>query len=86
MVRTLTAKEKIYSILLLLPYIRLIILSAVWVTNSQGQPFASEHITAFISYICIGHLFYQQDLFSKKSATKICCDDYSGAAFPPFCL
>jgi len=70
MVRTLTVKEKIYFILLLLPYILLIILSAVWVTNSQGQPFASEHITAFISYICTGHLFYQQDLFSKKSAIK----------------
>lgn len=51
MVRTLTAKEKIYFILLLLPYTLLIILSAVWVTNSQGQPFASEHITAFILVI-----------------------------------
>lgn len=86
MVRTLTAKEKIYFILLLLPYILLIILSAVWVTNSQGQCFASEHITAFIPYICIGFLFYQEDFFSKKSAIKICCDDYSSAAFPPFCL
>ena len=51
MVRTLAVKEKIYFILLLLPYILLIILSAVWVTNSQGQPFASEHITAFILVI-----------------------------------
>ncbi|HCT97671.1 hypothetical protein ACUW9Z_000002 [Aerococcus sp. 150760007-1] len=51
MVIALTAKEKIYFILLLLPYILLIILSAVWVTNSQGQPFASEHITAFILVI-----------------------------------
>ena len=86
MVRTLAVKEKNYFILLLLPYILLIILSAVWVTNSQGQPFASVYIATYISYICIGYLFYQQDLFSKKSATKICCDDYSGAAFPPFCL
>ena len=51
MIRTLAVKEKIYFILLLLPYILLIILSAVWVTNSQGQPFASEHITAFILVI-----------------------------------
>lgn len=86
MVRTLTAKEKIYFLLLLLPYTLLIILSAVWVTNSQCKPFASVYIATYISYICIGYLFYQQDLFSKKSATKICCDDYSGAAFPPFCL
>lgn len=86
MVRTLTAKEKIYFLLLLLPYTLLIILSAVWVTNSQCKPFASVYIATYISYICIGYLFYQQDLFSKKSATKICCDDYSVAAFPPFCL
>ena len=70
MVKTLPVKEKIYFILLLLPYILLIILSAVWVTNSQGQPFASEHITAFISYICTGHLFYQKDFLSKNPQQK----------------
>ena len=70
MERTLTAKEKIYFILLLLPYILLIILSAVWVTNSQCQPFASVYIAAYISYICIGYLFYQQELLSEKSAIK----------------
>ena len=70
MVRTLTAEEKIYFILLLLPYILLIILSAVWVTNSQGQPFASEHITAFISYICIDYPFYQKDFLRKNPQQK----------------
>lgn len=70
MVRTLTAKEKIYFILLLLPYILLIILSAVWVTNSQGQPFASEHITAIILYICIYYPFYQKDFLSKNPQQK----------------
>lgn len=70
MVRTLTAKEKFYFILLLLPYILLIILSAVWVTNSQGQPFASEHITAFILYICIDYPFYQKDFLSKNPQQK----------------
>ena len=70
MVRTLTAKEKIYFLLLLLPYTLLIILSAVWVTNSQCQPFASVYIAAYISYICIGYLFYQKDFLSEKSAIK----------------
>ncbi|MFV8253256.1 hypothetical protein [Aerococcus urinaeequi] len=70
MVRTLTAKEKIYFILLLLPYIMLIILSAVWVTNSQGQPFASEHITAFILDICIDYPFYQKDFLSENPHQK----------------
>ena len=70
MVKTLPVKEKIYFILLLLPYILLIILSAVWVTNSQCQPFASVYIAANISYICIGYLFYQKDFLSEKSAIK----------------
>ena len=70
MIRTLTAKEKIYFILLLLPYILLIILSAVWVTNSQCKPFASVYIATYISCICIGYLFYQQELLSEKSAIK----------------
>ena len=70
MVRTLTVKEKIYFILLLLPYILLIILSAVWVTNSQGQSFASEYITAFILYICIDYPFYQKDFLSKNPQQK----------------
>ena len=70
MVRTLAVKEKIYFILLLLPYILLIILPAVWVTNSQGQPFASVYIATYISCICIGYLFYQQELLSEKSAIK----------------
>lgn len=59
-----------YTSLLLLAYILLIILSAVWVTNSQCQPFASVYIAANISYICIGYLFYQKDFLSEKSAIK----------------
>ncbi|MGH2103303.1 hypothetical protein ACRCJN_11280 [Aerococcus urinaeequi] len=70
MVRTLTAKEKIYFTLLLLAYILLIILSAVWVTNSQYKPFASVYIAAYISYICIGYLFYQKDFLSKNPQKK----------------
>ena len=59
-----------YTSLLLLAYILLIILSAVWVTNSQCKPFASVYIAAYISCICIGYLFYQQELLSEKSAIK----------------
>ncbi|WP_290490823.1 MULTISPECIES: hypothetical protein [unclassified Aerococcus] len=40
MERTLTTKEKMNIKLLLLAYILLIVFSAVWLTNAQGQPFA----------------------------------------------
>lgn len=59
-----------YTSLLLLAYILLIILSAVWVTNSKCKPFASVYIAANISYICIGYLFYQKDFLSKNPQQK----------------
>lgn len=48
----------------------LILLVVMYSLNYLSYEDMIGYITAFISYICIGFLFYQQDFLSKKSAIK----------------